>query len=104
MSNIVKYNKYADKNSDFITIFVPDYFIILKDIDRKMSMIKFEDKSVFWIPTSCVQYQQKSKTGRIYSSVSINKNWDYKIFENKQLVDELSAEKLVKRLIKLVKK
>lgn len=84
-----KFKTFKPK-SDFYVIFLKEFQFIGKD--DKSTMIKlFKDGSYIWTPNSLTKYQAKSKTGNLFNSISIKKDWKYKVYKDKQEIAELTG-------------
>ena len=87
----VKKEKTADKNKfqdlinanrTFKTLFInPNSFVMATDKSVMINLFGLK----FFVPQSMAKLNEKGSKGKTYSSITINRDWTYKVWESKKV-------------------
>ena len=87
----VKKEKTADKNKfqdlinanrTFKTLFIsPNSFVMATDKSVMINLFGLK----FFVPQSMAKLNEKGSKGKTYSSITINREWTYKVWESKKV-------------------
>ena len=78
-------NKFQDlinANKTFKTLFIsPNSFVMATDKSVMINLFGLK----FFVPQSMAKLNEKGSKGKTYSSITINREWTYKVWESKKV-------------------
>ena len=78
-------NKFQDlinANKTFKTLFIsPNSFVMATDKSVMINLFGLK----FFVPQSMAKLNEKGSKGKTYSSITINRDWTYKVWESKKV-------------------
>ena len=81
-ANTNKFQDLINANRTFKTLFIsPNSFVLATDKSVLINLFGLK----FFVPQSMAKLNEKGAKGKTYSSITINREWTYKVWESKKV-------------------